>query len=330
LRSLGSAAAEKHIMAGEAVIRAEQLTKRYGANLAVDHIDLEVEAGEIVGILGPNGSGKTTTILMLLGLTEPTSGRAVVAGFDPLRDPLEVKRRVGYMPDQVGFYDGLSARDNLAYTGRLAGLPRAEIDTRFAGAMERVGLAAVGRNRVRTFSQGMRQRLGLAEVLMKRPSVAILDEPTTALDPHSTQEFLDMIRGLKADGTAVLLSSHHLDQVQSVCDRVALFNRGRVALSGTVTELAGRVLGGGHVIDVEARSPEGAGAIADRLAAVPGVVRLQALGGERYRVDCQRDLRAEIARRLAPEVELVGIHFAAPSLTEVYNRYFEEARHAAE
>jgi len=313
-------------MAGEVVIRAEQLTKRYGANLAVDHIDLKVDAGEIVGILGPNGSGKTTTILMLLGLTEPTGGRAVVAGFDPLRDPLEVKRRVGYMPDQVGFYDGLSARDNLAYTGRLAGLPRHEIDARFADAMERVGLGAVARDRVRTFSQGMRQRLGLAEVLMKRPSVAILDEPTTALDPHSTQEFLEMIRGLKADGTAVLLSSHHLDQVQSVCDRVALFNRGRIALAGTVTELAGQVLGGGHVIDVEARGP----GIAERLAAVPGVVRVQALGGERYRVDCQRDLRAEIARRLAPEVELVGINFAAPSLNEVYTRYFEEARHAAQ
>ncbi len=313
-------------MAGEVVIRAEQLTKRYGANLAVDHIDLEVDAGEIVGILGPNGSGKTTTILMLLGLTEPTGGRAVVAGFDPLRDPLEVKRRVSYMPDQVGFYDGLSARDNLAYTGRLAGLPRHEIDERFADAMERVGLGAVARDRVRTFSQGMRQRLGLAEVLMKRPSVAILDEPTTALDPHSTQEFLEMIRGLKADGTAVLLSSHHLDQVQSVCDRVALFNRGRIALAGTVTELAGQVLGGGHVIDVEARGP----GIAERLAAVPGVVRVQALGGERYRVDCQRDLRAEIARRLAPEVELVGINFAAPSLNEVYTRYFEEARHAAQ
>ena len=139
-----------------------------------------------------------------------------------------------------------------------------------------------------------------------------------------------MIRRLKADGTAVLLSSHHLDQVQSVCDRVALFNRGRIALSGTVTELAGQVLGGGHVIDVEAR---GTG-LAERLAAVSGVVRVQPLGtaadGERYRVDCQRDLRAEIARRLAPEVELVGIHYAAPSLTEVYNRYFEEARGAAE
>ena len=313
-------------MAGEVVIRAEGLTKRYAGTLAVDHIDLKVDAGEIVGILGPNGSGKTTTILMLLGLTEPSEGRAEVAGFDPLREPLEVKRRVGYLPDQVGFYDGLSARDNLGYTGRLSGLPRSEIDARFADAMERVGLSHVERARVGTFSQGMRQRLGLAEVLMKRPSVAILDEPTTALDPHSTQEFLEMIRGLKADGTAVLLSSHHLDQVQSVCDRVALFNRGRIALSGSVTELAGRVLGGGHVIDVEARGP----GIADRLAAIPGVVRVQPLGGDRYRVDCQRDLRAEIARQVASTVELIGIQFAAPSLTEVYNRYFEEQRHAAE
>ena len=109
-------------MADGVVIQAEALTKRYGANLAVDHVDFEVQAGEIVGILGPNGSGKTTTILMLLGLTEPTSGRAMVAGFDPLRDPLEVKRRVGYLPDQIGFYEGMSARDNLAYTARLAGL----------------------------------------------------------------------------------------------------------------------------------------------------------------------------------------------------------------
>src|SRR6266403_4143891 len=286
-------------MTEETVIRAQGLTKRYGTTVAVDHIDLDVRAGEIVGILGPNGSGKTTTILMLLGLTEPTEGRAEVAGFDPLRDPLEVKRRVGYLPDQIGFYDGLSALDNLAYTGRLAGLSRQEIDTRFAEAMQRVGLGAVSHARVRTFSQGMRQRLGLAEVLMKRPGVAILDEPTTALDPHSTQEFLDMIRGLKADGTAVLLSSHHLDQVQSVCDRVALFNHGRIALSGSVTELAQRVLGGGHVIDVEARGA----AIRNQLAAMPGVARVQVLGPQLYRVDCERDLRSEIARVLAPSSE---------------------------
>jgi ABC-2 type transport system ATP-binding protein len=312
-------------MADEVVIRAEGLTKRYAATLAVDHVDIEVHSGEIVGILGPNGSGKTTTILMLLGLTEPTEGRAQVAGFDPLREPLEVKRRVGYLPDSVGFYDGLSARDNLAYTGRLAGLSRREIDERFAEAIARVGLPDVGRERVATFSRGMRQRLGLAEILMKRPSIAILDEPTATLDPHSTQEFLGMIRRLKADGTAVLLSSHHLDQVQSVCDRVALFNLGRIVLSGSVTDLAQRVLGGGHVIDVEVRGD----GVRDRLVGMPGVVRVQLLGPELYRVDCEGDLRAEIARLLAPKSELTGIRFAEPSLNEVYTRYFDEVRHAA-
>src|SRR5579864_5150813 len=150
-------------MAGDVVIQAEALTKRYGDKLAVDHVDFDVAAGEIVGILGPNGSGKTTTILMLLGLTEPSSGRAEVAGFDPLRDPLEVKRRVGYLPDQIGFYDSMSARDNLSYTGRLAGLARREIDERFAAAIDQVGLGEFARARVGTFSQGMRQRLGLAE-----------------------------------------------------------------------------------------------------------------------------------------------------------------------
>jgi ABC-2 type transport system ATP-binding protein len=312
-------------MAGDIVIKAEGLTKRYNGALAVDHVDFEVRAGEIVGILGPNGSGKTTTILMLLGLTEPSEGHAEVAGFDPLRQPLEVKRRVGYLPDQVGFYDGLSARENLAYTGRLAGLTREEIDERFAVALARVGLAEVARDRVATFSRGMRQRLGLAEVLMKRPAIAILDEPTATLDPHSTQEFLGMIEGLKADGTAVLLSSHHLDQVQSVCDRVALFNRGRIVLSGSVAELAQRVLGGGYVIDVEARGP----GVPEALKAVPGVVRVQARGHDAWRLDCERDLRAELARRLAPAAELVGIQFAQPSLNEVYTRYFDEARDAA-
>jgi ABC-2 type transport system ATP-binding protein len=312
-------------MSDEVVIRAEELTKRYATTLAVDHVDIEVRSGEIVGILGPNGSGKTTTILMLLGLTEPSEGRAEVAGFDPLRQPLEVKRRVGYLPDSVGFYDSLSARDNLAYTGRLAGLSRREIDERFAEALARVGLPDVGRERVVTFSRGMRQRLGLAEILMKRPGIAILDEPTATLDPHSTQEFLGMIRALKNDGTAVLLSSHHLDQVQSVCDRVALFNQGRIALSGSVTDLAQQVLGGGHVIDVEVR---GAG-IRDRLAGMPGVVRVQVMGPQLYRVDCERDLRPEIARLLSPSSELTGIRFAEPSLNEVYTRYFDEARHAA-
>src|SRR5260370_14794998 len=144
-------------MTEEVVISAQGLTKRYGATIAVDHIDLDVRAGEIVGILGPNGSGKTTTILMLLGLTEPTEGLAQLAGFDPLRDPLEVKRRGGYLPDSVGFSDGLSARDNLAYTGRLAGLPPRGIPQRFAAALEPAGPPDVGPVRFRAFSPALPQ-----------------------------------------------------------------------------------------------------------------------------------------------------------------------------
>ena len=318
-------------MAGDIVIKAEGLTKRYGANLAVDHVDFEVSAGEIVGILGPNGSGKTTTILMLLGLTEPSGGHAEVAGLRPAARAArgQAPGRLPARPDRL-LRQPLGARQSRLYRpARRAVAPR---DRRALSPPRSTGSgSAMSRWRgSATFSQGMRQRLGLAEILMKRPSVAILDEPTTALDPHSTQEFLDMIRGLKADGTAVLLSSHHLDQVQSVCDRVALFNRGRIALSGTVTELAGQVLGGGYVIDVEARGTDVGRAPRRDPRRRAGAAARRRTGSERYRVDCQRDLRAEIARHLAADVELIGIHFAAPSLNEVYTRYFEEARDAAQ
>jgi len=312
-------------MSQDAVIEAKGLTKTYGPAVAVDHISFSVGRGEIFGLLGPNGAGKTTTILMLLGLTDISEGEVSVLGFNPAREPLSVKRRVGYLPDTVGFYDNLTAADNLRYTARLIGFRFAEREKRIAEALDRVGLADVADKRVATFSRGMRQRLGLAEILMKGAQIATLDEPTSGLDPHATTELLGIIRGFKAEGVSVLLSSHLLERVQSVCDRVALFNHGKIALSGTVTDLAGQVLGGGHVIDVEARGAE----IDEQLAAIPGIVRVQVLGGERFRVDCQRDLRGEIARRLSASAELTGISFAAPSLTEVYNRYFEEARNAA-
>lgn len=204
-------------------------------------------------------------------------------------------------------------------------LSRRAFDARFAAALERIGLSGMARARVATFSRGMRQSLGLAEVLMKEPGVAILDEPTATPDPHATREFLAMIRDLKADGTAVLLSSHHLDQVQSAYDRVALFAQGRIVLSGSVTELARRVLGGGRAIDIEARGVD----LRARLFAVPGVVRVQALGGDRYRIDGERDLRVELARTLANSAELLGLRFAEPSLNEAYTRYFDEVRDAA-
>ena len=309
----------------EPVIRAEALTKRYGTAVAVDRVDLSIEAGRVFGLLGPNGAGKTTTILMLLGLTEPTSGRARLAGFDPLRQPLEVKRRVGYMPDQVGFYDNLSGIANLSYTARLARIPAGEIDRRIATALARVGLVEAGRKAVRTYSRGMRQRLAIAEILMKQASVAILDEPTGGLDPQATREFLDLIRSLRHDGMTILLSSHLLDLVQSVCDEVALFNNGRIGLSGRVDQLLLEVLGGSHVIRLEA-----AGDGLDRtVARVPGVSRVtrEASG---LRIEAAGDLRPQIARAVVEAGgALTTIAAGHASLDEVYARYFEEARDAA-
>jgi len=306
-----------------AVIVTRGLTKRYGRVVAVEDLNLEVAEGEVFGLLGPNGSGKTTTILMLLGLTEPTSGEARVLGLDPMREPLKVKARVGYLPDQVGFYGELTAWENLRYTTRLLGLPEAEAKARMEEVLRRMGLWEVRERRVSAFSRGMRQRLGLAEVLLKRPKVAILDEPTLGLDPEAAREFLDLIKGLKAEGITVLLSSHLLHQVQEICDRVGLFHKGRLALLGRVEELAARVLGGGYEILVEA-SP----GLKEAFQAVEGVGRVEAEGG-RYRVLATRDVRAELAQISAAQGELLALALRRPSLDEVYAHYFKEVAHAA-
>jgi ABC-2 type transport system ATP-binding protein len=310
-----------------AVIEAAGLTKRYGRHIAVDHLDLAIEEGEVFGLLGPNGAGKTTTILMIMGLTDVSAGTVHVLGLDPARRPLAVKRHIGYMPDQVGFYDTLTARENLSYTGRLAGLDRATIDRRIEETLARVGLAEVARHKVRTFSRGMRQRLGLADALLKSPKIVILDEPTSGLDPQATQEFLELIRDLKQDGITVLLSSHMLERVQVICDRVALFNAGRMALCGTVTELGRQVLGGGHHILVEARGR----AIGEMLAAIPGIVQVRPdVGADRYVLEAEADLRTAVAARIAQGGgELLSLGIRQASLESVYARYFEEASHAA-
>jgi len=170
----------------ENVIEVQNLTKRYNGTAVVNCISFSVARGEIFGLLGPNGAGKTTTILMLLGLSDITDGTARVLGYDPVREPLAVKRRVGYLPDQVGFYDDLTAADNLRYTARLIGLGPAEREAKIKESLAHVGLADVSDKPVGTFSRGMRQRLGLAEILMKDAQIAILDEPTSGLDPQAT------------------------------------------------------------------------------------------------------------------------------------------------
>src|SRR6478672_9915980 len=180
----------------EPVIRTRRLTKKYGTLTAVDRLDLAVFPGEIFGLLGQNGAGKTTTILMLLGLSEPTDGEASVMGLDPAWEPREVKRRVGYLPDAVGFYEGMTGRENLRYTARLNGLDRREAAASIDEVLEQVGLTGRADDAVGTYSRGMRQRLGIADALVKAPDLLILDEPTTSIDPIGVIEILELLRRL--------------------------------------------------------------------------------------------------------------------------------------
>jgi len=314
----------------DAVIAAQGLTKRYGKAIAVDQISFGIRKGEVFGLLGPNGAGKTTTILMMLGLTEISSGSVSVLGFNPARSPLEVKRHVGYLPDSVGFYDHLTAMENLAYTAKLMGLSLAERALRIADALSRVRLTEVAHKRVATFSRGMRQRLGLAEIIVKRAEIAILDEPTSGLDPQATIEFLELISELKRGGTTVLLSSHLLDQVQRICDRVALFQAGRIVMMGTVAELAVTVLGAGFVVEVEA---EGNG-IARRLSTISGVTKVETVAADRFRMTADRDVRPDAANAVvAVNGALRRLSVDAPSLEAIYARAFQSkpmgVRHAA-
>jgi ABC-2 type transport system ATP-binding protein len=228
----------------EPLVETDGLTKTYGPIIAVDHLSLRVAPGEIYGLLGPNGAGKTTTILMLLGLTEPTEGSARVLGLDPTRQALAIKRRVGYLPDAVGFYGRLTGRENLRYTAELNGLPADEVEPVIDALLAQVGLADAADRPAGGYSRGMLQRLGIADALVKDPSILILDEPTTAIDPAGVVEMLGLIRRLVDErGMGVLVSSHLLAQVERLCTRVGIFWRGRLLAEGTTGELRQRADG---------------------------------------------------------------------------------------
>jgi ABC-2 type transport system ATP-binding protein len=263
----------------EPLIRTRGLTKKYGTLTAVDKLDLEVRPGEIFGLLGQNGAGKTTTILMLLGLTEPTSGEARVAGLDPTRNPREVKRHVGYLPDAVGFYGNMTGRQNLRYTARLNGLKGKEGERSIDQVLDQVGLTERADDRVDQYSRGMKQRLGIADALVKSPDILILDEPTTAIDPLGVVEILDLLRSLvREQHLAILLSSHLLTQVQSVCDRIGIFAAGRLVGEGTVHRLASLFGDGSAMIEVGLELPEAADRVRAEaiLKALPGVASVEA------------------------------------------------------
>jgi len=228
----------------QAIIEAEGLTKKYGHQIAVNDLNLQIREGEVFGFLGPNGAGKTTTLLMFLGLTEPTSGKVRVVGFDPTRNPFHVKEKVGYLPENVGFYDDMDARQNLQYIARLNRIPDKVSAVRIDESLKVVGLLEEVKKKVGTYSKGMRQRLGIAEVLIKEPELIFLDEPTIGLDPDGTNRMLDLIHSLSREkNITIFLSSHLLDQVQRICDRVGIMIKGDLVAIGPIRELAEKKLG---------------------------------------------------------------------------------------
>jgi ABC-2 type transport system ATP-binding protein len=224
-------------MNNQFVIETRNLTKSYGKFTAVNDLNLQIEEGEIYGFLGPNGAGKTTTILMLMGFCEPSSGVVRVIGYDPAREPIKVKKVVGYMPEKIGFYDDLTSRENLEYTGRLNGLGKKIMTEKIDHLLDVVGLKDKSDQLVGKLSHGMKQRLGIADVMIKEPKVAIFDEPTSGIDPEGTDQVLSLIKNMGKEKVTVIISSHQLHHVQKICTKVGMFSKGKIVASGAVDKL---------------------------------------------------------------------------------------------
>lgn len=298
------------------------LTKAYGGTVVVDHLDLDIAPGEVFGLLGPNGAGKTTTILMLLGLTEPTSGTIEVLGLDPRRSPLEVKRHVGYLPDAVGFYDDLTGRQNLGFTARLNQVDDA--DRHIEDLLETVGLGDAADQPAGEYSRGMKQRLGLADALVKDPGILILDEPTTAIDPEGVAEILDLIRSLAVDkNVTVLLASHLLNQVQAVCDRVSIFVSGSVVAQGQPHELAAEQVGHARVEFRFADDVDAALRRLEQIDTVEDVIHGRVPGSWIATLDIGT-LPDTVNRLVSGGSKLTGVRRVDEDLDAIYRRYFED------
>ncbi len=309
------------------VIILTDLTKRYAKQTAVDHLNLTIQRGEIFGLLGPNGAGKTTTILMLLGLTEPNAGHAEVCGMDATRSPIAVKRRVGYLPDNVGFYDYMSGLDNLVLIGKLNGLDAATALEKADALLVEVGLVDHKDKKAGAYSRGMKQRLGLAEVLIKDPEVIILDEPTLGIDPSGVRDFLALIQRLsKQQNITVLLSSHHLHHVQQVCDRVGLFVDGKLLANGTIDSLAKTLFDeDGHATTVSVQEPigEDESRIVALLQQVPGVTRVN-VEGSQLTVKATENNTALVVNALVMAGQAIEeVRKKTYGLDDIYQRYFE-------
>jgi len=312
-------------MAEKLAVETQELTKSYDGTTVVDRLNLHVRENEIFGLLGPNGAGKTTTILMLLGLTEPASGTARVCNFDPTREPLKVKRLAGYLPEKVGFYDDLTARENLMFIAELNNIPPSEADRQIDELLETVGLADTKDMTAGKFSRGMKQRLGIADVLIKKPKLVILDEPTSGLDPEGINYLLGLISNLPKMETTVILSSHQLYQVQRVCNSIGILSKGKMVIEGSIDKLGRDALAGGnYTIEVETAQPSPQ--VADIIKAIDGVTKVEAKGNI-LTISTNADLRAEIAKVVVQNnVPLVQMNVHQFSLDDIYMKYFQEGQ----
>ena len=309
----------------QTIIETVGLTKRYGAKIAVNKLNLRINQGEVFGLLGPNGAGKTTTILMLLGLTEPTSGKALINGMDCTRNPISIKRVVGYLPDNVGFYPDMTGRQNLRFTGRLNGLDEKEIEERIERLLDRVGMTEAGDQKTGTYSKGMKQRLGIADVLMKDPQIIIMDEPTLGIDPEGMRVLLKLMRELaKEDGRTLLISSHQLYQIQQVCDRVGIFVNGDLIACGKIEDLGKQVQKENHYT-LEIQTSPCDDRLLAQIAKLPKIEKVEK-EGERFSIQSLTDARKELTEFLGTNgYTILHMHQRGGDLDEIYRLYFEKA-----
>ncbi|WKZ42192.1 MAG: ATP-binding cassette domain-containing protein [Anaerolineales bacterium] len=297
------------------MIKVSGLTKDYGARRAIHNLSFDAQQGEIVGFLGPNGAGKTTTMRILTGYMPPTDGEAIVAGYDVVEESLEVRKRVGYLPETVPLYTDMAVFDYLKFMGELRHIPN--VDDRVNEVLDMVGLIDRANGYIGNLSKGMRQRVGLAQALLHRPEVLILDEPTIGLDPGQVVEVRELIREIGRERT-VLLSTHLLYEAQNLCDRVLIINKGKIAAEDTTENLQARLLGAERVIvRVRGESDE----LADTIKSVKGVRKVETHddGAVEFEFASGKDLRPEVAKQIIKDgYDLLELRPLGLSLEEIF------------
>jgi ABC-2 type transport system ATP-binding protein len=297
------------------MIRVSGLTKDYGARRAIHNVSFDAQQGEIVGFLGPNGAGKTTTLRILAGYMPPTDGEALVAGYDVVEESLEVRRRVGYLPETVPLYNDMTVFDYLKFMGELRHIPN--VDERVDETLEMVGLLDRSEGYIGKLSKGMRQRIGLAQALLHRPEVLILDEPTIGLDPGQVVEVRELIREIGKERT-VLLSTHLLNEAQNICDRVLIINKGKIVAEDTTENLQARLIGAERVV-IRVR-----GEADDLVKTVKQVKGVQAAetkgdGSVEFEFASGKDVRPEVAKQVINAgYDLIELRPLGMSLEEIF------------